>query len=154
MGARARGWKVYGDRAVGHHIISQQRLCDTLITDTQMGHSVSMGNTDTDPALICGDGSKECLMEQRMWREFICRFLRVKLVTTATTVYLQSMLRSWLQNSTAGQTVAVWCRHYIKVSAAWHFITTISHCCCSTGVWSHWSPVPCPLSLQHNRQYL
>ena len=63
-GPGARGWKVYGDRALGHHIISQQRLCDTLIADTQMGHSVSMGNTDTDPALICGDGSKECLMER------------------------------------------------------------------------------------------
>ena len=69
---RAQGWKVYGDRAVGHHIISQQRLCDTLIADTQMGHSapLSMGNTDMETlrllATICGDGSKECLMEPRM----------------------------------------------------------------------------------------
>ena len=49
---RAQGWKVYGDRAVGHHIIRQQRLCDTLIADTQMGHSapLSIGNTDMETA--------------------------------------------------------------------------------------------------------
>ena len=102
---------------ITHHIIRQQRLCDTLIADTQMGHSVplSMGNTDMEP-LHCDLSPDLWWWIKRMF-DGGANVTRIHLqVSPSQTCYnchyclhlsLVAVVWSWLQNSTAGQTVAV-----------------------------------------------